>query len=132
MDRESVGSNVAQSARTRGVADAGTMIRVRAGDRAWAGDNMSKHILPTSATMIGVCMTVLSIGHLGPSGAWRLALDKLLAVDALAFLASAVLSFASIRSPVHSARREAQAESLFLAALGLLALAAVALAFVIR
>ena len=27
---------------------------------------LSAHILPTSATMIGVCMTVLSIVHLGP------------------------------------------------------------------
>ena len=53
---------------------------------------LSAHILPTSATMIGVCMTVLSIGHLRPSGELRMVVDKLLAVDALVFLISALLS----------------------------------------
>ena len=61
------------------------------------GSGLSAHILPASATMIGVCMTVLSIGHLGPAGEWRMVIDKLLAVDALVFLVSALLSFMSMR-----------------------------------
>ena len=81
--------------------------------------------------MIGVCMTVLSIGHLGPGGGWRMAVDKLLAVDALIFLVSATMSFMSMRSRRMGTRYESRAEAIFIAGLGLLALVAVALAFVI-
>ncbi|NDP39751.1 MAG: hypothetical protein GZ093_13525 [Rhodoferax sp.] len=93
---------------------------------------LSTHILPTSATMIGVCMTVLSIGHLGAGGAWHMVIDKLLAIDALVFLASALLSFISMRLNPLSTSYEARAEVIFVAGLGLLALAAVALAFMIK
>ena len=41
---------------------------------------LSTHILPTSATMVGVCMTVLSIGHLGHGSDLFMVIDKLLAV----------------------------------------------------
>ncbi|MDQ7958281.1 MAG: hypothetical protein RET84_20380 [Pseudomonadota bacterium] len=95
---------------------------------------LSAHILPTSATMIGVCMTVLSIGHLRRGGDSRVVLDKLLAVDALIFLTSAVLSFMSMRSrrAGRPQRYEGWAESVFLLGLGVLALAAVVLAFAIE
>ena len=92
---------------------------------------LSAHILPTSATMIGVCMTVLSIGHLGSGGQWRLVADKLLAVDALVFLVSALLSFIAMRSSRSGATYETRAEVVFIAGLALLALGAMALAFVI-
>lgn len=95
---------------------------------------LSAHILPTSATMIGVCMTVLSIGHLRQGGHSRMVLDKLLAVDALMFLASAVLSFMSMRSrrAGRPQRYEGWAESVFLLGLGVLALGAMVLAFAIE
>lgn len=95
---------------------------------------LSAHILPTSATMIGVCMTVLSIGHLRQGGDSRVVLDKLLAVDALMFLTSAVLSFMSMRSrrAGRPQRYEGWAESVFLLGLGVLALGAVVLAFAIE
>jgi len=92
---------------------------------------LSAHILPTSATMIGVCMTVLSIGHLRQGGHSRVFVDKLLAADALVFLASSVLSFMSIRSPHGGAQHERRAEVVFLLGLAVLAIGAVALAFVI-
>jgi hypothetical protein len=95
-------------------------------------NGLSTHILPTSATMIGVCMTVLSIGHLGPGGELRLILDKVLAFDALVFMVSALLSFMSMRSQDSAPRYEVRAEIVFLAGLGLLALGAVVLAFAIR
>ena len=98
------------------------------------GSGLSAHLLPASATMIGVCMTVLSIGHLGPGGAWRMVIDKLLAVDALVILVSALLSFLSflsMRLRGSGPRYEARAELVFIAGLGLLALGAVVLAFVI-
>jgi hypothetical protein len=93
---------------------------------------LSTHILPTSATMIGVCMTVLSIGHLGTGGEWHMVIDKLLAIDALVFLASALLSFISMRPNPLSTSYETRAEVVFVAGLGLLALGAVALAFMIK
>ena len=95
------------------------------------GRGLSAHILPTSATMIGVCMTVLSIGHLRQGrGSSGMVIDKLLAIDALLFLTSAVLSFISMRSRggVHHERR---AELVFLVGLAVLAIGAVALATVI-
>ena len=95
------------------------------------GNGLSAHILPTSATMIGVCMTVLSIGHLGPGGGLRMVVDKLLAVNALVFLVSALLSFMSMRSQRLVARHEARAELVFIAGLGMLAMIAVVLAFAI-
>jgi hypothetical protein len=61
-------------------------------------ENVAHHILPTSATMIGVCMTVISIVkllHIGSPGTW---IDKLLAIDSLTFLASAVFSYFSMRN----------------------------------
>ena len=50
-----------------------------AGARPGAG--LSAHILPTSATMIGVCLTALYISLLGPSSESRMLVDKLLALD---------------------------------------------------
>jgi hypothetical protein len=95
------------------------------------GRGLVTHILPTSATMIGVCMTVLTIGHLGPAGELRLVVDKLLATDALIFLISALLSFVSMRSDKLIASYEARAELIFMAGLILLAIVAIVLAFAI-
>lgn len=95
------------------------------------GSGLSTHILPTSATMIGVCLTTLYISLLGPVGTRRVVVDKLMAADALVFLASAVLSFLSMRSRRWGTRLEGYAELVFIAGLGLLALGAVVLAFAI-
>ena len=92
---------------------------------------LSAHILPASATMIGVCMTVLTIGHLGPRGDLRMLVDKMLAIDALVFLVSALLSFMSMRARRAGRRYESHAETVFIAGLGLLALGAMVLAFAI-
>ena len=92
---------------------------------------LSAHILPTSATMIGVCLTALYISLLGPAGTSRVLVDKLLAVDVLVFLVSATLSFVSMRSGRKGRRIEARAEAIFLAGLSLLALVAMVLAFAV-
>jgi hypothetical protein len=60
-------------------------------------NDLSHHILPTSAQLAGVCLTVISlvkILHIGRVGSL---LDQLLAVDALLFTVSAILSYASMR-----------------------------------
>ena len=66
------------------------------------------------------------------SSAGRVVVDKLLAVDALVFLVSAVLSFASMRVHDGGSRFEAWGENVFIGALGLLALGALVLAFVVN
>jgi hypothetical protein len=95
-------------------------------------NGLSAHILPTSATMIGVCLTTLYISLLGPGGTRRVVVDKLMAVDGLVFLASAVLSFISMRSRHSAVHFEGYAEMVFIAGLGFLALGAVVLAFAVN
>lgn len=117
--------------------DAPNDLRVSAENRPAVGElrsnaSLSAHILPTSATMIGVCMTVLTIGRLGPYRELHVLVDKLLALDALMFLLSSLLSFMSMRARQRGARYESYAESVFTAGLGVLTLAAVLVAFAIR
>lgn len=91
-------------------------------------ENVAHHILPTSATMIGVCMTVISIVkllHIGPSGTW---IDKLLAVDSLTFLASVVFSYVSMRNGAF-VRLEKYADLSFMIGLLGMTLCALLLAF---
>lgn len=95
------------------------------------GNGLSAHILPTSATMIGVCLTALYISLLGSPSTHRVLVDKLLALDGLVFLVSALLSFLSMRVSQGSRRLESWAESVFVGGLGLLALGAVVLAFAV-
>lgn len=90
--------------------------------------DLSQHILTTSAQLVGVCLTVISlvkvmhIGHIGSM------LDKFLAIDALLFTISTVLSYTSMRG-AKSANMEKYADQFFM--LGLLELAgcAILLAF---
>lgn len=67
--------------------------------------DVSEHILPTAATMVGVCMTVISIVKVielshGPSR-----MDEYLAVDSLGFLFSAACSYMAIRSKATGRKR---------------------------
>lgn len=92
--------------------------------------DLSSHILPTSATMVGVCMTVISLIKLFNTGkAVGHLVDKVLAVDSLVFLLSAVFSYLAIRSPKNDKRLESWADNAFMAGLVLMVLGAVALSF---
>lgn len=100
----------------------------RPGSGAQAPDpGLSTHILPTSATMVGVCMTVLAISLLAPADYRRTLVDKLVAIDSLVFPASGLLSFTSMRRGRRVAELERRAEAIFLTGPGLLALSAVVL-----
>ena len=93
-----------------------------------SGEKLSQHILPTSAQLVGVCVTVISLIkglHIGQTG---MVIDKLLALNCLLFILSALLSYASIRG-YESVRMEKYADQFFM--LGLVALGgcAVLLAF---
>jgi hypothetical protein len=91
---------------------------------------LSKHILPSSGTMIGVCATLIGLvklaeAHIGPSR-----VDEYAALASLLFLASAIASYISIRHYDReriSERCETIADQCFL--LGLIGLAVITLFF---
>ena len=81
---------------------------------------LADHILPSSATMIGVCMTVISVSQLIPKQSMSRHVDELLAFDSLLFLASAMLSYFSIRNPAMRDKLERIADIIFLIAIALM------------
>jgi len=89
--------------------------------------DLSHHILPNSATMVGACIMVISIvKSLGP-GLTNYLIDKALAIDSLLFMISALLSFSSIRLEQSSERLERWAEMVFL--LGLVSMTLITVVF---
>ena len=94
-----------------------------------AANGLSSHILPTSATMVAVCMAVISVVKVTPSGTLGIWVDKLLGIDSLLFLASAFISFISMRPGQGSARYERWAEWIFLTGLTILVGAGLILSF---
>lgn len=91
-------------------------------------NELSQHILPTSAQLVGVCVTVISLIkalHIGQLGSL---LDKLLAIDALLFTLSAVLSYISMRGEKW-AHLEKHADQFFMLGLVELGGCAILLAF---
>ena len=103
------------------------------------GPNYSRampHILSTSATMLGVCMTVLSLSRLNDDQLSFWFIDKLVALAGLLFLTSCLCSFLSMRqlnkTVSVASRFERLAESIFMTGISLLALVAVILAFIVK
>ncbi len=93
-----------------------------------ANRELAGHILPTSATMVGVCMTVVSIIQLLHLGHFATLVDRFLAIDSLLFLLSAVLSYLSLRRrPAETL--EAHADLAFMTGLTIMAACSVLLAF---
>lgn len=91
--------------------------------------NISYHILPVAATMVGVCITVISLEQLIPKNAITPWADQLVAVDALIFLASAWLSYLTLRNERNAQTMEKIADWLFLCGLSVMALVSVLVAF---
>ncbi|HEX5364555.1 MAG TPA: hypothetical protein VFW59_09840 [Gallionella sp.] len=81
---------------------------------------LADHILPSSATMIGVCMTVISLAHLIPQRSISRHVNEMLAIDSLLFLGSAMLSYFSIRHPQRAEKFERMADVIFLFAISLM------------
>jgi hypothetical protein len=83
------------------------------------GNKLSQHILPTSAQLVGVCVTVISlikVLHIGHAG---MIIDRLLAINCMLFTVSALLSYASIRG-YKTEQMESYADQFFM--LGLIEL----------
>lgn len=93
---------------------------------------LTSHILPTSATMVGVCITVLGLVRLMHTGDVGFYVDKLLAIDSLVFIVCSVLSFASIRVASRSQQFENWAELAFMLGLLILGVVSVFLSFKVR
>jgi len=90
------------------------------------------HILPTSATMVGVCVTAIGIVRLMTAGTVEYYVDKLLAIDSILFVACSSVSFAAVRMADRAEQLESIAESMFLVGLFLLGIASVFMVFQVR
>lgn len=86
---------------------------------------ISSYILPTSATMVGVSMTVLSLAKVVESQTRAGRIDELMALDSVIFLSSAFCSYLALRSERESARLERIADRLFMVGLTVMVGAAV-------
>ena len=91
---------------------------------------LSHHILPTSATMVGACVMVISIVRLTEiTGNVSTTIDDMMALDGILFLVSAMLSYMSLRSERRRQRLERYADLVFLGGLTLMVLASCLLAW---
>jgi hypothetical protein len=92
-------------------------------------NGLTSHILPTSANLVGACITAISVVKLVHRSGWGSLIDELLAWTSMIFLLSSGLSYASMRSRRQGEALEHWAERLFLVGLGLVFLAAAGLAY---
>ncbi len=94
--------------------------------------NVSKHILPVSANLLGICFLILTLKKLWKVDSVGRVVDKLDVVTILIFLVASFLSYASMRIARRSDLYEKIADMVFLAGLLLLSLIAIVMAFEIR
>ena len=85
---------------------------------------MAKHILPTSANLLGLCFVIFTLKKLRKADGVERIIDKMDGVVIIIFLAASVLSYASMRSAKNSDHYERIADTVFLAGLFLLSLVA--------
>ena len=91
--------------------------------------SVAHHILPTAATMAGVCLTVISIIKLTElDHSFSTLIDDFLAADSVFFLISALLSYLSLRRE-HSATTEHTADIFFLAGMTIMVVCAFLLVY---
>lgn len=81
-------------------------------------ETLSYHILITASTMIGVCLTVITIFKVTNFHLKTYA-DELLGIDTLLFISSCFLSYISIRQG-NNKKIELIADNLFIAAMSIL------------
>jgi len=95
-----------------------------------SSSGISNHILPASATMTGVCVTVLSIVRLTEASRHiNTIIDKLMAVNGLVFLVSCFISYIAIRHPRKAFALEKYADILFLIGLSMMVIGGFLLAW---
>jgi len=91
--------------------------------------NISKHILPASSNLLGLCFLILTLKKIWkiPRVGWYI--DKLDVIAIFVFLIASLLSYASMRSKHQGDRYEKLADVIFLIGLFLLSFIAVVTAF---
>src|ERR1700730_15839556 len=82
-------------------------------------------LLPTSSTLVAVCMTVVSIAMLSHPTNIRPWINRLLGLDAVIFLASVLFAYVSLRSERWEKRFEGYADVAFLGGIALMAVTGV-------
>ena len=100
--------------------------------RAGTSRELSENIFSVSAAMVGVCITVIGLFRIvSRSQHVDSIADNLLSIDALIFLASCFLAYLGLRarSSRNKRRFERGADYLFLAALTMMSVVAVLIAY---
>lgn len=88
---------------------------------------LSRHILPSSAQLVGVCVTVISLIKALHVGQAEIVLNVLLAINSILFTVSALLSYMSIRGYM-TEKFESYADQIFMLGLVELGVCSVLLA----
>ncbi len=76
--------------------------------------NISRHILPTSSNLLGLCFVILSFIKFWTKGGIQTIIDDLVGCATILFLISSVLSYTSMRSKKKSDFFEKIADMVFL------------------
>ena len=81
------------------------------------------HIFSVSAAMVGVCLTVIGIFQIGKLKEVGSISDNILAIDAMAFLFSCILSYIALRTRTQKRRQRIEkiADLVFMGGLCLMA-----------
>jgi len=88
--------------------------------------NISRHILPTSANLLGLCFVILSFIKISKLGIETI-IDELVGMAIIFFLVSSVLSYISMRSKTKAEKYEKTADIIFLIGLFFLSLISIIL-----
>ncbi len=91
--------------------------------------NISKHILPTSSNLLGLCFVILTLKRLWRGNEIVKFVDRLDGVTIVIFLFASILSYASMRAKRRGEIYEKIADVVFLAGLIMLSSIAVVMAF---
>lgn len=95
-------------------------------------DDICTHIFTASATLVGVCLTVIGLLNVMRGfGRVRGYSDALLSLDAFGFLSSCVIAYIALRTESRTRRRviEKYADGAFLLSLGIMTVVCVLIAF---
>ncbi len=86
-------------------------------------EDISIHIFSVSAAMVGVCLTVIGIFQIGKLKEIGSVSDNILAIDAMAFLCSCILSYIALRTRTQKRRHHIEriADLVFIGGLCLMA-----------
>jgi hypothetical protein len=95
-----------------------------------ANGNMSHHILPTAATLLGICFAMLSFINVTACREKTL-LDEILAIATALFFGATIFSYLAVRSAKNAQAYERAADIIFLCGLALMTTVALIFTFII-